>query len=261
MSTFVHLVADYGPADPAFSEVVHRLTAADPTMTVQSTEVQPFSTVATGFWIAQLGIHNPSFDDLLIYSNTAPRTTESTPERADTGGALCYLELDNGVPVVAVDAGYNLSFIADHATTFREIELPANTGQFRSRDVFPRRVAEIANGNRSSLGAERSLDDVPAPPESVVCHVDGYGNVKTSIRTSEVEPASDTVAVELNGESREVVVRDAVSDVPEGSLAIVPGSAGGGDPYQELFLRGGSAASAFGTPEPGDDLSIHAERD
>ncbi|EMA23645.1 SAM hydroxide adenosyltransferase [Haloarcula argentinensis] len=260
MSTFVHLIADYGPADPAFSEVVHRLTAADPTMTVQSTEIKPFSTVATGFWIAQLGIHNPSFDDLLIYSNTAPRTTESTPERPDTGGALCYLELDNGVPVVAVDAGYNLSFIADHATTFREIELPADTGQFRSRDVFPRRVAEIANGNHSSLGPARSLDDVPAPPESVVCHVDGYGNVKTSIRTSEFDPAAETVTVELNDKSHEVVVRDAVSAVPERTLAIVPGSAGGGDPYQELFLRGGSAAAAFGDPEPGDELTVRPEQ-
>jgi len=258
MSTFVHLIADYGPSDPAFSEVVHRLTAADPTITVQSTEVTPFSTVATGFWIAQLGVHNPAFDDLLIYSNTAPRTTESTPERADTGGALCYLELDNGVPVVAVDAGYNLSFIADRVTTFREIELPADTGQFRSRDVFPRRVAEIADGNHSSLGAERSLNDVPAPPESVVCHVDGYGNVKTGIRQSAFSPGNNTVTIELNGESREAVVRDAVSDVPEGILAIVPGSAGGGDPYQELFLRGGSAAAVFGDPEPGDELTVRA---
>ncbi|WP_336338028.1 SAM hydrolase/SAM-dependent halogenase family protein [Haloarcula brevis] len=256
MSTFVHLVADYGPADPAFSEVVHRLTAADPTMTVQSTAVRPFSTVATGFWLAQLGVHNPSFDDLLIYSNTAPRTAETTPERADTGGPLCYLELDTGVPVVAVDAGYNLSFVADHATTVREVELPADTGQFRSRDLFPRRVAELANGDRSSLGAERSLADVPAPPESVVCHVDGYGNVKTSIRASAFDPERDTVTVELNGESRDAVVRDAVSEVPEGTLAVVPGSAGGEDPYQELFLRGGSAASAFGRPEPGDELTV-----
>lgn len=258
MSTFVHLIADYGPSDPAFSEVVHRLTAADPTITVQSTEVQPFSTVATGFWIAQLGVHNPAFDDLLIYSNTAPRTKASTPERADTGGPLCYLELDTGVPVVAVDAGYNLSFIADRATTFRETELPADTGQFRSRDVFPRRVAEIASGNHSSLGAERPPDDVPAPPESVVCHVDGYGNVKTGIRQSAFSPGSESVVVELNGESRDVVVKDAVSDVPEGALATVPGSAGGGDPYQELFLRGGSAADAFGEPDPGDELTVRA---
>lgn len=258
MSTFVHLIADYGPSDPAFSEVVHRLTAADPTISVQTTEVQPFSTVATGFWIAQLGVHNPAFDDLLLYSNTAPRTTDSTPEQADTGGQLCYLELDNGVPVVAVDAGYNLSFVADHVETFREIELPADTGQFRSRDVFPRRVAEIANGDHSALGVERSIATVPSPPESVVCHVDGYGNVKTSVRNSTFSLDSETATVELNGKSRSVVVRDAVADVPEGALALIPGSAGGGDPYQELFLRGGSAAAAFDSPTPGDDLTIRA---
>ena len=74
MRPFIHLVADYGDADPAFSEVVHRLTYEDPSITVQTTAVPPFSTVATGFWIEQLGLHNPAFDDLLVYSNTAPRT-------------------------------------------------------------------------------------------------------------------------------------------------------------------------------------------
>ncbi len=54
MSTFDHLIADYGPADPAFSEVVHRLTGADPTMTVQSTE-SSHSRRCHGFRFAQLG--------------------------------------------------------------------------------------------------------------------------------------------------------------------------------------------------------------
>ena len=128
MSTFVHLIADYGAGDPAFSEVVHRLTCEDPEVTVQPTEVEPLSTVATGFWIAQLGLHNPAFEDLVVYSNTAPRTEETTPDRAAEGGRLCYLELDNGVPVVAVEAGYNLSFVREHVREFRVVETPADPG-------------------------------------------------------------------------------------------------------------------------------------
>ena len=106
-------------------------------------------------------------------------------------------------------------------------------------------------------------------PESVLSSLSSFSDLNASssselsppsIRHSAFTPESDTVTVELNGESCEAVVRDAVSNVPEGSLAIVPGSAGGDDPYQELFLRGGSAASTFGTPGPGEALSIRAEQ-
>lgn len=256
MSTFVHLIADYGASDPAFSEVVHRLTYESPDISVQTTEVPPFSTIATGFWIEQLGLHNPAFDDLLVYSNTAPRTEAAASHRADDGGQLCYLELDNGVPVVAVDAGYNLSFVKDHIRAFRTVETPATTGQFRSRDVFPSRVVEIATGNTDSLGAERSVRHIPPKPDATVCHVDGYGNIKTSIRASEFDPDGEELTVEIDGETRAVAVSETVSAVEEGTIAMLPGSAGGDDPYEELFLRGGSAAAEFGQPQPGDTVTI-----
>lgn len=256
MSTFIHLIADYGAGDPAFSEVVHRLTAEDPDVDVQPTAVPSFSTVATGFWIEQLGVHNPAFEDVFIYSNTAPRTEEAVSERADEGGELCFLTLETGVPVVAVDAGYNLSFVRESIVEFRVIEVPATRAQFRSRDYFPKRVIELATGNRSSLGAPRSREDIPAKPDAVVCHVDGYGNIKTSIRASEFDADHDEVTVTIDEETVEVAVRDGVPAVEEGSLGIIPGSAGGDDPYMEVFLRGGSAAAAFEQPTPGDDITI-----
>ncbi|WP_435073724.1 SAM hydrolase/SAM-dependent halogenase family protein [Halorubrum sp. HHNYT27] len=257
MATFIHLIADYGPSDPAFSEVVHRLTYEDPTINVQTTEVPPFSTIATGFWIEQLGLHNPAFDGLMIYSNTAPRTEDAAPGRADEGGRPCYLELENGIPVVAVDAGYNLSFVRDAIREFREIDTPVSRSQFRSRDYFPKRVAELADGDMGSLGPERTVQDIPPKPESVVCHVDGYGNIKTSIEASEFDPDGDTVQITINSETMNIVVRDAVSTVEQGTVALIPGSAGGNDPYMEVFMRGGSAATAFDHPDPGDEITIH----
>ena len=256
MPPFVHLIADYGVGDPAFSEVVHRLVAAEPSIRVESTAVPPFSTVATGFWIEQLGVHNPPFDDLLVYSNTAPRTDEATPEGSALGGELCYLELDNGVPVVAVNAGYNLAFVKPGIETFRAIDTPAVGSQFRSRDFFPTRVAELATGDRHSLGEGLPVDTIPDPPESTVCHVDGYGNVKTSIRASAVDLAEREVPVALNGVERTVVVAREAFEADEGTVMLVPGSAGGEDPYLELISRGGSAAAAFDEPGPGDGLRI-----
>lgn len=255
MTSFVHLVADYGKSDPAFSEVVHRLRAAAPDVTVQPTAVPPFSTVATGFWIAQLGLHNPPFDGLAVYSNTAPRIEDAETGRSGDGGDLCYLELETGVPVVAVDTGYNLSFVRDRVETFREVEVPDDDSQFRSRDHFPERVAALLAGDDSALGAERSPEDVPEKPDAAVCHVDGYGNVKTSIRASEFDDA-DAVTVTLNGQRHETTYRDTVSAVDQDALGLVPGSAGGEDPFLELFVRGGSAAERFDEPEPGDELTI-----
>lgn len=253
---FIHLLADYGKSDPAFSEVVHRLKHELPDADVQQTAVPPLSTIATGFWIEQLGLHNPPFEDLLLYSNTAPRTDVAGPRRNNEGGALCYLELENGVPVVAVDVGYNLSFVRENVQEFREIDVPTEGSQFRSRDYFPTMVAELARGEMDSLGTKRSVEDVPAKPQNTVCHVDGYGNIKTSIRASEFDPKDDHVTVELNSRSREVAVKDGVFAVPEGTITIAPGSTGGDDQYLEIFLRGGSAADAFGHPTPGAPIMI-----
>lgn len=256
MSAFIHLVADYGVADPAFSEVVHRLKALDPSIDVQTTDVPPLSTIATGFWIEQLAVHNPAFDDLLIYSNTAPRTEQQTVSSAPAGGTLCYAEAENGTPVIAVDAGYNLAFIKPHLKEFREVEVPAESSQFRSRDFFPQSVVAIANGNTEILGQNRSLDEIPSQPEAVVCHVDGYGNIKTSIRASTLRQTSGTQTLRIDGVTNEISVRETVSDVADGTLGVVPGSSGGSDPYVEVFLRGGSAAQVFEQPNPGEPVEL-----
>lgn len=256
MDTFIHLIADYGTSDPAFSEVIHRLKYEDPDVTVQTTEVPPLSTVATGFWIEQLGLHNPAFEELVIYSNTAPRTEAATVRQVKDGGQLCYLELDTDVPVVAVNVGYNLSFIRDRLKTVRTVKTPPGDSQFRSRDYFPKRVVELADGNTESLGGDLSIRAIPPRPESVVCFVDGYGNIKTSIRASEIDVTANEIAIEINSKTRNIALRDVVHEIEEETIAMIPGSSGGDDPYMELFLRGGSAAAAFDCPHPGDEITI-----
>lgn len=256
MSTFVHLIADYGTGDPAFSEVVHRLKYEDPSLEVHPTTVPPLSTVATGFWIEQLGVHNPPFDDLLVYSNTAPRTGDLGPRDANAGGALCYAQLESGLEVVAVDVGYNFSFVRDRIATLRRVDVAVSGSQFRSRDYFPEKVAEIADGDLSSVAERRRPDEIPEPPHQTVCHVDGYGNVKTSIRASEFDLDRDRVEVELGGQRHTVSVAGGVFAVEQGQLVLAPGSTGGDDSYLEIARRGGSAAASFGSPSPGDQLRL-----
>jgi S-adenosylmethionine hydrolase len=256
MSTFIHLIADYGIGDPAFSEVVHRLKYEDASLEIHPTAVPPLSTVATGFWIEQLGLHNPTFDDLLIYSNTAPRIDDLEPRVANKGGELCYARLESGPEVVAVDAGYNFSFVKERIATLRRIDVAISGSQFRSRDYFPEKVAEIADGDLTSVAEEKRLDDIPDSPQNTVCHVDGYGNIKTTIRTSEFDLEPDHVDIELGEQSHTVSVASGVFAVEQGKLVIAPGSTGGDDSYLEISQRGGSAANRFGDPSPGDDIQF-----
>lgn len=257
MPPFVHLIADYGTGDPAFSEVIQRLKHENPAIDVNKTAVAPFSTVATGFWIEQLGIHNPGFDGLAIYSNTAPRADETDPRDSNAGERLCYLELDDGTPVLAINGGYNLSFVKNDIAEFRTVDAPERGSQFRSRDYFPTRVAEIVNGNFDSVGDERSIDEIPEKPESTICHIDGYGNIKTSIRDSEFGLQAEELTLEIGAQLMNAVHRDAIFEAEEGSLVIAPGSSGGEDPYLEIIHRGGSAAELFGQPSPGDTITIY----
>ncbi|MCX8008897.1 MAG: hypothetical protein N3A54_04320, partial [Patescibacteria group bacterium] len=67
---FMHLIADYGVNDPAFGEVIQKLTLLDPSVVVYPTSVPSFSTLATGFWTAQNALVHP-IPKMMIYTNTA----------------------------------------------------------------------------------------------------------------------------------------------------------------------------------------------
>jgi len=78
-----------------------------PSSQISLLSVPPFSTLATGFWIAQLGL-NPGPAERLIYHNCAPRQDDSEPRVDNEGEGLTYALLSNGVKVVGVNAGYTL---------------------------------------------------------------------------------------------------------------------------------------------------------
>ena len=70
---------------------------------------------------------------------------------------------------------------------------------------------------------------------------DGFGNVKTTMRRSDLVAAGlkvgDRVLVTLNGVTLAGVISDGGFGVARGVLAVSAGSSGYDDPFIELFLR------------------------
>jgi S-adenosylmethionine hydrolase len=252
---FISLIADYGIGDPAFSEVTQRLSMALPSSQINQLSVPPFSTLATGFWIAQLGL-NPGPNERLVYHNCAPRQDDKQARRDNEGEGLTYALLPNGVKVVGVNAGYTLSFIKDHSQEIRFVKVSRGGSQFRSRDVFPNAAAAIAQGDFSLLGDDLKPEQIPDPPIDRVAWIDGYGNIKTTIpaHTVNLKP-EEKVVIRVGDVVSDAVYSDGSFKVSEGTLAFAPGSSGwpdakSGEPirWMELFLRGGNAWERFGRP-------------
>jgi S-adenosylmethionine hydrolase len=257
---FISLIADYGIGDPAFAEVKQRLLLALPQAQIHELSVPPFSTLSTGFWIAQLGLN--AGPDRLIYHNCAPRQDDPHARRDNEGEGLTYALLPNGVKVVGVNAGYTLSFIKHHAKVLQTVNVSRGGSQFRSRDVFPPAAAAIAQDNFSLLGETIDPDTIPDIPGDRVAWVDGYGNIKTTIpaHANAFEPESKIV-IRVGDVVSDAIYSDGSFRVPEGTLAYAPGSSGWTMPdgtvlrWIELFLRGGSAWERFGRPRVGQAIT------
>lgn len=250
----IHVIADYGNNDPAFAEVVQRLLYYFPTATPHCLSVAPFSTLATGFWVAQLGLNlGPS--DRLIYHNCAPRQDNPEGRINNEGEGLTYALLPNGTKVVGVWAGYSLSFIKHQAIEIYHLNVSRGGSQFRSRDVFPQAAAAIIKGDESILGEAIAPETIPDYPLDRIAWVDGYGNIKTTIPANSIDlPTQTKVIVRVGDIVSDAIYSDGSFKVPEGTLAFAPGSSGwkteDGTEIRsmELFLRGGSAWRRFGKP-------------
>ncbi|MDQ3803508.1 MAG: SAM-dependent chlorinase/fluorinase [Acidobacteriota bacterium] len=260
----VHIIADYGPGDLAFAEVVQRIKFFLPDAEPVLTPVPAFSTLAAGFCVAQLGL-NEAPAGTLVYHNVAPRQDAEGARRDNEGERLAFARLPTGVRVVGVNAGEAFSFVRDAADELRWASVPAEGSQFRSRDLFPQAAAAIALGQPEALAGAIDAGSIPDIPANRVAYVDGYGNLKTTIRLAPggARPGGE-VRVRI-GESEQVAIQsDGTFAVEHGRMSFAPGSSGwrderGGETrWVELFLRGGNAWEAFGRPEVGAEIEVSA---
>ncbi len=225
-----------------------------------------FSTLAAGFCVAQLGL-NEAPAGTIIYHNVAPRTDDKEQREENAGERLAFARLPTGVRVIGVNAGYAFSFVRDDADELRWASVPAEGSQFRSRDLFPKAAAAIALGQPDALAEEIKRKKIPDALPDRVAYIDGYGNLKTTIRADSNELRSGSrVRARIGDFEREAIVSDGSFAVEHGQLAFAPGSSGwksknGGETrWMELFLRGGNAWEAFGRPLNGARIELEKER-
>ncbi len=267
MNPFLHIVSDYGVSDPAFGEVLQRLHASlsDISPTVHITSVDFSDTVAGGFWIYQFLMGKTEDQPMTCYSNIAPRKVQRHAMKNNSGEGLKYGKLTNGAQVIAVNSEYVFSFIKPYLQEFKEIEVSNQGTQFRSRDNYPRIVSEVLHGNLDSLTENLPLSLIPDVPKSKIAWVDGYGNIKTTIRRSEVNfQPGQQLKIEINGVIWTGYMADGTFGVHHGQLAFAAGSSGYDDPFMEIFLRRHivrdvSAYDVFNHPKCGDTIAITPE--
>jgi len=258
----VHIIADYGFGDLAFAEVVQRIKLHLPDAQAILTPVPAFATLAAGFCIAQLGL-NQAPPGTIIYHNVAPREDDEQARLGNAGERLAFARLPTGVRVIGVNAGYAFSFVRDLAVELRWAAVAAEGSQFRSRDLFPKAAGAIALGQPDALGEGIPRSDIPDVPSNCIAYIDGYGNLKTTIKHEESKThQSNTVEVQIGESKHKATKSDGSFAVETGQLAFAPGSSGWTNAqseqirWMEVFLRGGNAWESFNRPAIGTHINI-----
>lgn len=266
-SILLHVVCDYAANGLEFGEISSRLQyhLANPHgVRIHPTSIPSLDTMAIGF-VTQQYAFAPNTGKMFIYGNAAPRRDKSKAMKNNIDHGIKYARLDNGVEIVNVNSEFAFGFVKDHIVEFRDIDCPDQGSQFRSRDFFPESVAKLVNGDRSILTDELNIDDIPEIPHNMVAWTDGFGNIKTTMRKSDLKKQNlsvgDKVQVILNGVSMLGVIAEGGFTVDRGVLAVNAGSSGYDDPFIELFLRvhhmrEKTAAVRFDYPEGGTEFEL-----
>jgi len=242
-STLLHVICDYKIGGMEFGEITNHLqyNLADPhEVRIHPTEVPSLDTMAIGFVTAQYA-YAPNTGRMVIYGNAAPRRDSAKAKANNQDQGIKYARLKNGVEIVNVNSEYAFGFVKKDIVEFRNIDCPDSGSQFRSRDFFPERVAKIVNGDHSILTEKMDIASIPDIPNNLISWTDGFGNMKTTMRKSDLVKLGykpgQSVQVILNGVSMVGIVATGGFSVDRGVLAVNVGSSGYDNPFVELFLR------------------------
>lgn len=243
-NTLLHVVCDYAPNGLEFGEIFtrfHHHLQHPQNVTLHPTSVPPLDTMAVGFVTAQYALAPHADGRLVIYGNAAPRRDKSKAMKNNRDHGIQYVRLKNGVEVINVYSEFAFGFLKQAIEEYRQLNCPDQGSQFRSRDFFPEAIAKVINGDTSVFGAPLNPTDIPDIPPNLIAWTDGFGNLKTTMRLSDLErlgfQMGQEVQVILNGVNMLGVIALGGFSVDRGVLAVNAGSSGYDDPFIELFLR------------------------
>jgi hypothetical protein len=226
VTRLVQLVADYGPGDLAYAEVVQGIAAVMPEAEVQGTVVAPGDTLAAGLCVAQLALGTAP-EDMVVLHDVEGAEAPFWVGRTH-GGAL----------VIGAGHGWTWSFVVAAVPELCRLDVMSGSDLVVA-------VRHAIGNHPHAVRAVVPHDRVPAPPECTVVWVDRAGNLQTTL----AHPPAQRVRVRIGECAAEARVAAAPSD---GELVLAPGARR----LLRLTLGGGSAAQRFGRPVAGTPVEI-----
>lgn len=259
MSRLLQLVADYGPGDLAFAELLQCLALVLPDAEVRATRVPPGDTLAAGFCVARLALGDGPADRLVLHDVVARPASPS----ADL---LCFARGHDGVAVIGPNHGWSWSFVVDEVCGPCYLEVPASTpARGRSPELLAAAVVRIAARQPHALRGPVPRAEVAPLPGRAVAYVDGDGNLATTMAQAPAALGS-RLRIRIGLVSAPARIAAAGERLPDGELVLRPASSGwplrGGGRCRlvELHLPGGSAAARFDDPPIGAPIAVETRR-
>jgi S-adenosylmethionine hydrolase len=173
-------------------------------------------------------------------------------------GSRSLVAPDNGIASAIADADSAVEL------DWRRMGVEEPSRTFHARDLFAPAAARLASGeDGSEFGEAVDIESLvgcplpiakpsPSPFDSIIVHVDHFGNLVTNVRGSEVGPAA-TVTWGAGRASRRV---DTYGEALLDEVVLIEGSAG----FLELAVNCGSAADVTGL-ERGDAVLFSMKKE
>lgn len=255
--------------------VAEKLPGAEVDLIPLKSDKEPW--LEAGFVAAQLALnsgYNFKEGEKAVSTSTPNRAIIVLPQVTDTldNAAILYeAALDNGARIITsqLDA---LVFAKDRIAG----DVKSYTKEDRTIGLDAEGVV-VLGGHAETVEPEKWKNIAPPHPITPV-YVDGYGNIKLSIRFDELlrrpgltseegglVPGENTQAhVSLNGREIYPYIANGSFSVPDGERALSKGSSGWpakfgaavDSRFTEIFWRGRNAAEDLGWPQPGDYVRI-----
>lgn len=228
------------------------------------------STIHTGFLLNQIVETEERLGHPLktvIFINTDPRVQSDDKLTEAKGAELIIARLKSGLYVLGPNANYSFSLIKpkiDEVFIYKGLD---KGSQFRSRDLYARVAAHLMDEMEDELDLEEiNTNLVPVLDRHYIGHIDNFGNIKTTIKLSELKvkyKIGDYIEMTVNDTRKKALFTDNLFGGGPGILVIYPGSSGQkDDPFIEVTVwrhftekNPTTGLQEFNNPRPGMEIN------